>query len=135
MIFDCVYLPVGILIRSKRISVCAIPPFVVTRSLWGAAQIWWYLERLYFLRNVHTVDFLDLKRLHTIEMWKSILKFRNELQILVSTHDDVPRGRHIFCLYRLVWREVTPEYKKKHFQGQIRTFLDHSDFQFFNEYW
>ena len=30
----------------------------------------------------------------------------------LSTHKGVPRGRHIFCLYRLVWQELTPEHPK-----------------------
>ena len=56
-------------------------------------------------------------------MRKSTLEFGNELHMVVSTHEGVPRVGQIFGLYHLFWREKTAELPSSnvgHFRGQIR---------------
>ena len=66
---------------------------------------WWKVET----SNTNILSY----RKHTIETTRCGNSFLSSETNFISTNEGVPRGRHIFGLYCLVWREMTPEHPKK----------------------
>ena len=64
-------------------------------------------------------------------MWKSIMKFGNELHMAyLIIKGSIDSGKHIFCLYLLVWRESPPNMQNRPFSGSNSSLSDRTKITF-----